>query len=214
MAYIYQIVNDINNKIYIGKTEFSIEKRFKEHCQDAFRERCEKRPLYTAMRKYGIEHFHIELIEETDIPEEREKYWIEEKQSFKLGYNATTGGDGKCLYDHQAILERLKECPYPKEVAQEFGCCVDIVINIAKYNNIVINNSAQEKFKAMSKIVYQYDKQGQLLNSFVSTVEAANWCITNQITNSKNNSVRSHIGECANKKRKSAYGFYWSYEKQ
>ena len=24
------------------------------------------------MNKYGVEHFHIELIEETDIPEERE----------------------------------------------------------------------------------------------------------------------------------------------
>lgn len=95
MAYIYQIINDINNKIYIGKTEFSIDKRFKEHCSDAFKERNEKRPLYSAMRKYGIEHFHIELIEETDNPEEREKYWIEQKQSFKNGYNATLGGDGK-----------------------------------------------------------------------------------------------------------------------
>jgi hypothetical protein len=28
------------------------------------------------MRKYGIEHFHAELIEETDQPEEREIYWI------------------------------------------------------------------------------------------------------------------------------------------
>ena len=98
MAYIYQITNDINGKIYIGKTEFSLEKRFKEHCQDAFRERCEKRPLYAAMRKYGIEHFHIELLEETDNPEERETFWIEEKQSFKFGYNATLGGDGKFLY--------------------------------------------------------------------------------------------------------------------
>lgn len=41
MAYIYQITNDINQKIYIGKTECSIEKRFKEHCWDAFRERNE-----------------------------------------------------------------------------------------------------------------------------------------------------------------------------
>lgn len=49
MAYIYQIVNDINQKIYVGKTEFSIEKRFKEHCQDVFRERNEKRPLYSAI---------------------------------------------------------------------------------------------------------------------------------------------------------------------
>lgn len=74
MAYIYQIENDINGKIYIGKTEFSIEKRFKEHCADAFKEKSEKRPLYAAMRKYGIEHFHISLIEETDNSSEREIY--------------------------------------------------------------------------------------------------------------------------------------------
>lgn len=77
MAYIYKIENDINGKLYIGKTEFSIEKRFKQHCSDAFKDRCEKRPLYAAMRKYGVEHFHISLIEETDKPEERERYWIE-----------------------------------------------------------------------------------------------------------------------------------------
>lgn len=37
MSYIYKIINDINNKIYVGKTDFSIEKRFKEHCNDAFK---------------------------------------------------------------------------------------------------------------------------------------------------------------------------------
>ena len=56
-AYIYKITNNINNKIYIGKTNLTIEKRFKEHCRDAFRERNEKRPLYAAMRKYGIQKF-------------------------------------------------------------------------------------------------------------------------------------------------------------
>lgn len=59
MAYIYQIQNDVNGKLYVGKTEFSIEKRFKEHCKDAFKDRNEKRPLYSAMRKYGIEHFQL-----------------------------------------------------------------------------------------------------------------------------------------------------------
>ena len=102
MAYIYQIQNDINGKIYVGKTEFSIEKRFKEHCRDYKKEHCEKRPLYAAMRKYGIEHFHISLLEETDDPEEREKYWIEKLDSFKNGYNATTGGDGKKYIDFLA----------------------------------------------------------------------------------------------------------------
>ena len=30
MAYIYKITNDINDKVYIGKTYFEIEKRFQE----------------------------------------------------------------------------------------------------------------------------------------------------------------------------------------
>ena len=67
MAYIYQIRNNINGKIYIGKTESSIEKRFQEHCRDSRKENI-NRPLYAAMRKYGIEHFRISLLEETDNP--------------------------------------------------------------------------------------------------------------------------------------------------
>ena len=92
MAYIYKITNDINDKVYVGKTEFSIEKRFKEHCRDAFKERNEKRPLYSAIKKYGVEHFHIELVEETDNPNEREIYWIEVLEGYTKGYNATLGG--------------------------------------------------------------------------------------------------------------------------
>ena len=49
MAYIYKITNDINDKIYIGKTLFDIEKRFKEHCKDSRNISNEKRPLYSAM---------------------------------------------------------------------------------------------------------------------------------------------------------------------
>ena len=59
MAYIYQIINKVNGKIYVGKTNFSIEKRFKEHCHDAFQPRNESRPLYAAMRKYGVENLYI-----------------------------------------------------------------------------------------------------------------------------------------------------------
>ena len=39
MPYIYKITNDINGKIYIGKTLSTIEQRFKEHCQDYLKER-------------------------------------------------------------------------------------------------------------------------------------------------------------------------------
>lgn len=75
MAFIYKIVNDINDKIYIGQTSFSIENRFKQHLKDSEKNlTTEKRPLYNAIREYGKEYFKIELIEETDSPNEREKY--------------------------------------------------------------------------------------------------------------------------------------------
>ena len=33
MSYIYKISNDINDKVYIGKTNTTIQQRFQEHLQ-------------------------------------------------------------------------------------------------------------------------------------------------------------------------------------
>lgn len=67
MSYIYVITNDVNGKQYVGKTNKSISKRFKEHISDSKKERCEKRPLYSAMNKYGVEHFHAEQLEKCSV---------------------------------------------------------------------------------------------------------------------------------------------------
>lgn len=213
MSYIYKIINDINDKVYVGKTEFSIEKRFKEHCKDAFRDRNEKRPLYTAMRKYGIEHFRVELIEETENPEEREIYWIGYFDGYTQGYNATKGGEGKRLYDHEAIVARLKEHPYPCDIAKEFNCCRDLVCDLAKKNNIQVKNKSNEMFqKSSCKTISAYTKQGEFVKNFSSTVEAANWCFEQGKCAALNSGVRSHISEAANGHRKSAYSYIWKYE--
>ena len=52
-GFIYKITNTINNKVYIGKTLSSIEKRFAEHKEDSHRPQEQIRPLYRAMNKYG-----------------------------------------------------------------------------------------------------------------------------------------------------------------
>lgn len=100
MSFIYKITNIVNGKVYIGKTNRTIEERFKEHCQKSTINSYEKRPLYSAMKKYGIENFIIEQIEECSLSvvDEREKYWIEYFGSFKYGYNATKGRRWKVLY--------------------------------------------------------------------------------------------------------------------
>lgn len=209
MAYIYQIINDINDKIYVGKTEFSIEKRFKEHCNDAFSERCEKRPLYSAMRKYGIEHFHIELIEETDKPEEREVYWIEQKRSFKNGYNATVGGDGKKYLDYDLIIATYKELQSIVEVANKIGCSTDAVTEILRGNNIKIFSSSEVCQKKYGKIVNRYNLQGEYIDSFPSCREAAKFL--GKKVEGNGHGACSHISDVAKGKRKTAYGYIWKF---
>lgn len=169
MGYIYKITNNINNKIYIGKTELSIQKRFQQHCRDAFKSKNEKRPLYAAMKKYGIEHFQVELIEEVDNTEDREIYWIDFYKSYSEGYNATLGGEGRLCFDYQKIYQRLLEYPYPSELAKEFNCCVDTIYNIAKQKNIKVKNKSNDDFKkALSKPVFAYTKDNQFVKKFDS----------------------------------------------
>lgn len=164
------------------------------------------------MRKYGIEHFAIELLEETNSPNEREMYWI---AVLKPQYNASLGGEGKLLYNHQAILNRLLEYPYPKQVAREFGCCVDIVYDIAHANNIVIKHAGQDGTSNSNvkpkKAVVAYTKTGIKVAEFESTAEAARWCVDNKFASCLNSGVRAHIAEVANGKRKSAYKHIWKY---
>lgn len=213
MGYIYKITNKINSKSYIGKTESTIEKRFQEHCQEAFKERSKERPLYRAMRKYGIDNFEISLIEETDDTEEREKYWIQKYGTYgSNGYNATLGGDGKAYYNHQMILEKLLIDPYPNRVAKEIGCCPDIVREIAKINNIPIHHAGQERLASKAKKISQYSCDGEYIQSFNSIAEASRYLVENQLTTGNSLSgIRGHISEVAKGKQKSAYGFVWRY---
>lgn len=211
MAYIYQIVNKINQKIYVGKTEFSIEKRFKEHCQDAFRARNEKRPLYAAMRKYGIENFYIELIEETDNPEEREIYWIEQKRSFKNGYNATLGGDGRRYIDYDLVIATYKEIQSISQTALNLGISVDTVSNVLHQNNIDILDNKAIHAKLYGKITNMYSLNDDFLRSFPSTNEAARYMVENGLTGCKHTTIKQHITEVCTGKRKTAAKFKWRY---
>lgn len=195
MAYIYEIINDINEKSYIGKTQFSIEKRFKEHCRDSKKEKNQKRPLYAAMKKYGIEHFHIYLIEETNSPEQREKYWIEKKGTFKNGYNATIGGDGKKYLDYDVLIAAYKKLQSLKQVSKIYNCDPGYLSKILKENNIEVQ-------RRKTKPVNQYSLDGKYIRTFSGAKEAGE-------SINKNNAA--HIREVCIGKRKTAYGYIWKY---
>lgn len=211
MAYIYQITNNINGKIYVGKTNFPIEKRFKEHCKDAFRERNEKRPLYAAMRKYGIENFSISLLEETDNPEEREVYWIESLGSFKKGYNATIGGDGKRYLDYDLIVATYQELHSEKKVADKLGIDSRSVAIALRERGEKIYTSQEVMKQQYGTVIKQLDKNtGELIQVFASAREAAK----SLRPESPSPGVISHITDVCKGRRKTAYGYRWQYAEQ
>lgn len=208
MAYIYQITNKLNGKIYIGKTERSVQERWKEHCRDYLKERCEIRPLYRAMKKYGVENFFIEVIEETDNPEEREAFWIQQKGSFKSGYNATLGGDGKRYVDYDLVIATYKEVQNIAETSRILNLDKDTVSKILHSNHIEIISNERVVQRVLGKIINQYDKQGNYIQSFPSVKAAAE--ALGKIT-STSNGATSHISDACRGKRKTAYGYIWKF---
>ena len=208
MAYIYQITNDINGKIYIGKTERTVQERFKEHCKDAYRRNFENRPLYAAMRKYGIQHFHVETLEETNAPEEREIYWIEIKGSFKNGYNATLGGEGKRYIDYDLVVATYQEVKNQNEVARRMGIDASTVRKILNAKEIKRPLNFEVSAVVNGKIVNQYDLKGNYIQSFPSAKAAAD--SLGKITTTSNG-ASSHISDVCRGKRKTAYGYKWKF---
>lgn len=96
---IYKITNLINNKSYIGQS-CNIEKRIKTHFWAAFKENLSSYnyKIYQAIRKYGIENFKWEILKTINEVNKGqlnilERQYIEKYDSFKNGYNMTTGGD-------------------------------------------------------------------------------------------------------------------------
>lgn len=207
MPYIYKITNKINKKIYIGKTTLTVEGRWKEHCRDYKRERYEKRPLYSAMRKYGIDNFFIEEVEKCDIEllNKRECFWIEYYGSFKNGYNATKGGDGTTYADYDLIYQLYLSGKTIKEIGKLTNYCTDTISKALHIKGVSTEKLQSRAIESISKSVIMIDKNtDKELRVFSSIKEAQRFLGINYTT---------HISEVCKGKRKTCQGYKWKYLK-
>lgn len=149
MVGIYKITNKINNHCYIGQS-VQIEKRWSNHKIIAFNKCSDEYeyPLYRAFRKYGLENFSFEVLEECDneLLNEKEVYWI---NYYQPEYNQTGGGDYRSvpqkltLDQVQEIQELLINDPEGKishiELAKKYNIHKDTIrdINVGRtwHNN-------------------------------------------------------------------------------
>ena len=121
--------------MYVGQTSLdTIEARLKEHIIDSNSSYKEKRPLYDAFHKYGIENFEISELEQVSYEKanERERYWIKQLRTYIgfsdcNGYNATLGGDSRQLYDYKEIADYFKQVQCIQTTANFFNCDIKTV---------------------------------------------------------------------------------------
>jgi len=91
MSFIYKVVNNINGKIYIGKSKINNDSYYGSGLK-----------ITAAIKKYGLTNFKKTILEDCEPGDVnlREKYWISFYNSTDnmIGYNISKGGDGGTHY--------------------------------------------------------------------------------------------------------------------
>jgi group I intron endonuclease len=145
---IYKILNKINGLVYIGCTISSLEKRFQEHLCRCFKTDY-KSKLYNSIKKYGVENFTIDLVDECDLNViyETEKKYIKEFNSYHNGLNSTYGGEGCLGYTHSPEI-RKKISEGTKNGNSHKG---------KTYEELYGNRAEEEKMKRKKSVKLKWD---------------------------------------------------------
>ena len=205
---IYKITNNINNKCYIGQTIKTPEERWKEHKQHAFGTHANdvNKSLYKAMRKYGIENFSFEVlqnnIETYEQLDKAEIYWIDLYNSFVKGYNETFGGQQyHKILPNEEIIQDYYKTKSARKTALNFGIDHSTVDNILNSNNIPrfsFRQAAGQKIRV---------SKNDFIKEFDSVKDCAEWFVENNICKTKNvESARTGL-----KNARAKTGYYYGY---
>lgn len=139
-GYIYQIINKINQKRYIGQT-IDIDARKYHHFNDLKNGQHHSIKLQRAYNKYGEDNFNF-IWDTYEVKNEQELLILEQKMiekynSYLNGYNETWGGEGtKTIFSyHQAcilyhILQRYSGIN--RYLSRYFNCDHTVIDNLSK----------------------------------------------------------------------------------
>ena len=237
MTGIYKIENLINGKKYIGQS-INIYERWNDHKRTNERTSSKQKqtyPLYLAFKKYGIENFSFEIIEECSVDEldEKEKYWIKYYHSYiydsqSNGYNLTLGGQGTNIISDENIDLFCKLWEQGKSVGE--------ISKITKYNNHTIidylknycssytieegrRRGRQQNGISHRRAIIQYDLLGNKIQEYdsiksaIQTLKFPKNSINNnlkRLTPTCKGYLFCYFNEDINERLKSWYGAYRS----
>jgi group I intron endonuclease len=204
MGIIYEIINNINGKSYVGQTRRILNERINSHKN----ERTKNTPLYNAIRKYGWKNFSVKIIETCEVIDLncKEIYWIKEKNTlYPNGYNLSSGGN---QYSHNQYTKNKisnlrkgmkfsdshKENIRKSRLGSTIPECQKIKMS-KSHKGVVHSEETKQKLKYNQphrKEVGRFDINGNLIKKYESIKDAAKDL----------NCSPGNISECCNGKRK------------
>ena len=213
MGKIYRISNNINDKIYVGQTTQPIRIRFAQHILEAMHNRRNSK-LYKAMRELGVEHFYIEELEDCNNAElnNRETYYISKYNSYKDGYNSTSGGSGGSKAIENIEVREFMDMYYNGipvvEIAAKFNIStktVHVIKMILGMENThgKFGEKSSAKLAGKPRTVIKYDSEFNAVRRYDTIKEAVDEL------NGKNSHYYYIRESCL--RGNIAYGFRWQY---
>lgn len=211
MGFIYKVTNNINGKVYIGKTKQDVKKRFLQHKNEAKNEAknlIKNKPFHKALQQYGYKNFEFNIIEEIpdDFLEEREIYWIKYYNSYiysknSNGYNATRGGNGTLKYNYKALAKAYLNNGNKSKTAKQNNCCISTINKVCKEYNL------KTKLLTTGILIQRIDINGKI-KEYPSIKKAAEDIAVE--TNKNIQTIRKRITFLLNHNpNQKAYGYFW-----
>lgn len=141
---IYEAINKINGKKYIGQTSKKLEERIKGHIKQSKSENIHY--FQRAIRKYGVENFEWRIICQCSSLEEAnelEMFYIakHETSNPEKGYNETVGGSG--VVGNTLTEEKKRQISEAVKTSEKF-------IKFCKSENATIKKSETMKGRKFS----------------------------------------------------------------
>lgn len=171
-GYIYKIINDINNRVYIGQTIQNYKARWKEHITKSNNKKTNM-AITRAMNLYGSEHFELIPIETiySDTKEELIQL-LNNKESFYISYyKSLCSENGYNIISNGGSYQHLRKSK--KVLCLDSSMVFDSPADAAYYYNLdssAIRKCCIGKYTQTHNLhfVYLDDYDGKLDNLYVN----------------------------------------------
>lgn len=139
-------------------------------------------------------------------------FWISKLETFRKGYNATIGGDGKQYLDYESLVKAYDKCGTISGAADDTDVDRGSIKKALLIAGRTLPSADEIAKRTLGKRTIMMDTEGITLKTFVCLRDAGRYLVEVLRKTDSYRAANTHIAEACKGKRKTAYGYHWKYE--